>query len=68
MQLISLQKIYNYAYRKIAFRRKIIHFLDRGNTENNLTLISNLFQKSELTMCFVVESIRIRVASTRKLS
>ena len=37
-------------------------------TEKNLTLKSNLFQRSEATMCFEVESKRIRVDSNRKLN
>ena len=37
-------------------------------TEKNLTLKSNLLQRFESIMCFVVELIKIRVHSTRKLS
>ena len=43
-------------------------FLKLSTLKKNFTLEFNFFQKSELTMSFVVESIKIRVDSTRKSS
>ena len=46
----------------------IIYSCDILYTEKNLTLKSNLFQRSESTMCVVIETITIRHDSIRKLS
>ena len=43
-------------------------FLKNALNEKNFRLKSKLFQRSELTMCFIVESMRITVDSTRKFN